>query len=293
MGNRYRHTLLTIVAVISSLGLAPGTGQGAISVSQSIDRTEMAFEDTADFQVVVSWSGPAHAYRFEKAFRVQSDRLKVARFSSSVRSTGTGPDELTTKIFEYRLAPILSGVATIEPLVIEYVAWPDSLVGELVTDPVTVAIAEPVPAELREEGGISGGWIALIAVLVIGAGVGLYAVFKPKVAGEVVKSPALSFLEELEQVRKDSGMDLKKFQTGLYRCLEGYIRVRYGIDLSGCPASAAATELEKVEPSGSVRDTLSDWLTRAEREKFSPLAAAPGEVPRLEAEVRSFFEKLK
>lgn len=267
--------------------------QASISVSQSIDHTEMAYEDTAAFRVVVTWDGPAHAYRFEKAFRVQSDKLKVARYTSSVRSSGTGPSEVTTKVFEYQLAPFLSGVASVQPMVIEYVTWPDSTVGQLVTDAVTLTVAEPVPADERGNGGFSGGLIAIIVVLAVGLGVGGYSLFKPKPKREVIKNPAESFLDQLTSVRKDSGMDLKQFQTGLYRILEDYIHSRHGIDITGKPASVVADELEKVEPDHTARTTIAGWMARAEREKFSPVEIAPGEVSRLESEVRAFFEKLK
>jgi hypothetical protein len=277
--------LLALVAV--------HTTQASISVSQSIDRTDMAFEDTANFRVTVSWTGPAHAYRFEKAFRLQSDRMKVARFSSSVRSSGAGPGETTTKIFDYQLTPALSGIATVQPMVIEYVTWPDSSVGQLLTDAVTVSVAEPKQAKVGKGEGMKGGLIALIAVIVLGLGVGLYLLLRPKAKKVVTKSPAEVFLEQLELTRKDAGMDLKKFQTGVSRCLMMYVQARYGIDLAGQSASQSAIELEKVESTQAVREALSGWLARAEREKFSPLASAPGEVPRLESEIRTFFEKLK
>jgi hypothetical protein len=292
MRNLLRYLQLSSLLCVVSLLITPA-GRASISVSQSVDRTDMAFEDTANFRVVVTWDGPVYAYRFDKAFRLQSDRMKIARFSSSVRSTGTGPSEVTTKVFDYQLAPSLSGIATVQPMVIEYVTWPDSTVGQLATDVVTIAVADPVPAATRDKGGFDGGWIALIVVGVLGLVFGLYAAFKPKAKKEIIKSPAEAFLEQLESVRKESGMDLKRFQTGVSRCLTSYIQTRYSVDLTGHAASQAAIELERVEPNQTVREALGGWLARAEREKFSPIAAAPGEVTRLESEIRSFFERLK
>jgi hypothetical protein len=72
-----------------------------------------------------------------------------------------------------------------------------------------------------------------------------------------------------------------------------YIQARYALDLTGQSAETTARELDAVEPVQTVRDALSGWLIRAEKEKFSPLAPAPGEVSRLEAEIRFFFDKLK
>jgi hypothetical protein len=292
MGKTLRQSTLFVLAVCL-WGLCPSTGHASISVAQSIDRTEMAFEDTAAFRITVTWDGPGYAYRFEKAFRVNSDKPKVARYSSSVRSTGSGPSEVTTKVFEYQMTPLLSGVATIDPLIIEYVSWPDSLTGQLVTDAVSLAVAEPIPTELREKGELSGGLIALIVVAVVGVGIGAFALFKPKPKADKVKSPAETFLEQLDAARKDAGTDLKRFQTGVHRGLITYIQHRYGRDLTGQSAHAISQELAAVESDQNMRETLAGWLARAEREKFSPLAPAPGEVSRLESEIRSFFEKLK
>ncbi len=277
----------TLILVLSPLGRA------AISVSQSVDRTDMAFADTANFRITVTWDGPAYAYRFDKAFRLQSDRLKVARFSSSVRSTGVGPSEITTKIFDYQLTPALSGAATVQPLIIDYTTYPDSTTGQLQTDAVTISVAEPKPSKSLDKGGFSGGLIALVVVFALGLAVGLYAIFKPKAKKEIIKSPVELMLENLDAARKDAGMDLKKFQSGVTQCLTGYILARYGTDLTGRSAAQAAMELERVEPNQATREALAGWLARAEREKFSPLASAPGEVSRLESEIRAFFEKLK
>ncbi len=285
--------LLTLLAVSALVLWCPAYALASISISQSIDRADMAFEDTAGFQIVVSWDGPAHAYLFDKPLRLTSDRLKVARFSSTVRTAGGRADEVTTKIFDYKLAPVLSGLGTIESLVIEYVTWPDSLTGQLVTDPVTVAIAEPLPPEKMRENGISAGWLAVIVVGLVGAGVGLFAALKRKTPGPIVRTPAEAFLEQLEAVKQNSGADLKKFQTGLYRSLLSYIGARYDLDLTGRPADHVVTRLQKAEIDPAVCEKLAGWLVRAEKEKFSPLAAPPGEVMRLESEVRDFFEKMK
>jgi hypothetical protein len=268
------------------------SAQASISVSQSIDRTDMAFDDTAGFQIVITWDGPAHAYRFDKPFRVQSDRLKVARFSSTVKTAGEGPDEVTTKVFSYRLAPVLSGLATVDPLEIEYLSWPDSLSGRLVTDPVTLSIAEPLPPEARENGRLSVGWYALIGVVLIGGAVGAFAALKKKPTPEKVRTPTEAFLEALAAIKTDAGNDLKKFQTGLYRELVIYIESKYNLTLAGKSVDGVVAEVEQIDTGRSDKDKLSEWLSRADREKFSPVAAAPGEVMRLESEIREFFEKL-
>jgi len=293
MGSNLIKRSRAFVTIWLSMLVLPLCGQASISVSQSIDRTDMAFEDTAGFRIVITWHGPAHAYRFEKPFRLQTDRLKVVRFSSTIRSTGSGPDEITTKTFDYKLAPSLSGIGTIEPLDIEYLSWPDSLTGTLVTDPIAISIGEPLPPELEEEGGISGGWIAVIVVCVLGAAVGIFSLAGRRAPQKTTRTPVAAFLDDLEEVKKESGRDLKKFQTGLYKNLVRYIERRYHLSSVGESAEALTVELNKVERDQAICQALSGWLVRAEKEKYAPLELAPGEVTRLETEVRQFFEKLK
>jgi hypothetical protein len=51
-------------------------------------------------------------------------------------------------------------------------------------------------------------------------------------------------------------------------------------------------QLEKTSLTVSQRETICGWLKRAEREKYIPLQAGPGETIRLESEIRDFFAKL-
>ena len=281
---------LILFIIIGGTALA---GDGSIAISQELDRTDMAFDDTATFSIIVSWHGPAYAYRFERPIRLQSDHLKVARFSSTIRTEGAGPDETTTKVFSYRLAPVLSGPATVEAATVDYLSWPDSTAGQLTSDAFIINVADPLPTKPRGGFKLSGGWIALICVALLGAGVGAYAAFKPKPKVEKKKTPRETALEELARARQVAGSDLKSFQTGLYRLLSDYISATYRIAANGRPAAEVVSELERTETDPHVRQSLADWLLRAEREKFTPLASAPGEVMRLESEVRAFFEALK
>ncbi len=280
------------VAVLTAiLGLAPCVGW-AISVSQSIDRTEMRFEDTAAYQVVISWDGPPTRYRFEKALRLQTDKLKVASFSSTVNSSGSGAQEVSTKVVDYRLVPTGSGVGSIEPLAVEYAEWPDTTIGVLMTDAIEVSIARPVPAKAKGESGIpTWGWVIIIVVLLAAAAAVLILGLRGRKKAAPVRTPAEAFLDDLTALKSESGSDLKQFQTGLYKILVVFVSVRYQIDVNGRTTEAILTDLEKADLGREGKDMLSDWLKRAEREKFAPVNAAPGETIRLESEIRSFVEK--
>jgi len=256
----------------------------------------MAFEDTAHFRVALTWPGPPHRYRFDRPLRLEADNLAVARFSSSVSSRGAGVDEVTTKVFLYDLAPTLSGAGTIRSLEVEYLLWPDSTTGTLVTDPVSIQIANPRPKSA------SGGWGImpyLAGGLVLSGGtvvVFLIVALRRRRRGRTemkLRSPRECFLEDLAGVRAEAGQDLKKFQTGLYRILAGYLGARYGVDTNNLSAEAVAAQLRRSGVAQPETDRILGWLIRAEREKFAPVAAPPGEVVRLEAEIRQFFESIQ
>lgn len=281
---------LGLAVLAAFIGLVPGVGK-AISVSQSIDRIDMRFEDTAAYEVVISWDGPPTRYRFEKALRLEADKLKVASFSSTVNSSGSGPDEISTKVVTYHLAPTGSGVGSIEPLAIEYTEWPDTTVGVLLTDAITISIAKPIPVVVKSDGGISL-WVWIIAfVLLLAVAGGFFVWWRGRAEAPPVRTPAQAFLDDLAVLKSESGSDLKQFQTGLYKILVVFISVLYRIDVNGRSSEAILTDLEKADLSREGKDVLSDWLRRAEREKFAPVDAPPGETIRLESEIRSFVEK--
>lgn len=253
----------------------------------------MAFEDTASFQVIVTWAGPPHAYRFDRPFRLNVNQLKVERFSTRVSSSGSGPEERTTKTIDYKLTPVLAGPATIEPLIVHYLQWPDSVSGQLITDPVEILVAKPRPNIAVEEEGLSGGMMALIAVALLGAALGLFIIVRRKQPTEINQTPAETFLADLQTAKDQAGQDIKRFQTELFKGLVKYLESVYELSGSGKPADVIVTELERVETNRAKASSLAGWLMRAEKEKYSPMATAPGDVTRLEAEIRQFFENMK
>jgi hypothetical protein len=284
--NRFGVAALTVI-----LGLVPCVGK-AISVSNSIDRTDMRFEDTAAYQIVISWDGPPTRYRFEKALRLQTDKLKVATFSSTVNSSGSGPDEVSTKVVNYRLAPTGSGVGSIEPLVVEYTEWPDTTIGVLMTDAIAVSIARPVPVTAESNNGPPWWvWGIVFGLLLLAVAAVVIVWFRGRKKAPPAITPAQAFLDDLAALKIDSGSDLKRFQTGLYKILVVFISVLYRIDVNSRPTEAILADLEKANLSRQGKDMLSDWLRRAEREKYSPVDAAPGGTIRLESEIRSFVQK--
>ena len=269
-------------------------GASDISVSQALDKSQLAFEDSATFEIILEWPGPQYAYRFDRPLDPTFERLKVTGFSSSIKSTGTGADEVTRKSFRYTLVPTLSGTGRIEPAVISFLSYPDSIPGELMTEPMTVTIAEPIP--VPPEAGLPVLWIVVILLVVAGGGLAVF-LFVRKTrrvdVGEKVLSPEEIVLEQLETLKTEAGPDFKKFQSGLYRILSGYFQGRFDIDTEPLEDEVLAERIAKLALPDAYKGKLAQWTINARQDKFRPVEAAPGEALRLESEVRETFEKMK
>jgi hypothetical protein len=282
-----------ILVSILCLWVSPAFGQG-ISVSQSVDRTEVAFEDSVLLEYVVTWSGPQSAYLFERPLNPEVEGLKVGRFSSTISTFGTGDAETTTKRLKFTLIPILSGPATIRPAAIEYLKWPDSLPGLLMTEAMSVTVAAPKPREAVSSDSFLSipMLIGITVVAIVGIVVTILLLRRNRAPAEIVKSPKEVMLERLSELKISAGSDLKKFQTGLHKYLNEYLAAAYHVDVANIAIDEVASHLERTDMPAESRVKIMAWLERAEREKFSPVAAAPGETVRLESEVRAFFEKI-
>jgi len=279
--------LLTfIVAVCTGWAWA-----GEIAISQSLDRFRIPFEDSIHFDVVLQWQGPQSSYLFTSPLGTTFDRLKVRGFTSSISSTGSGDDEVTTKSFRYTLIPTSAGAATIDPITVSYISWPDSVPGQLVTEAMTVQIAEPLPPV---EGGGATVWVMVVLLVVVGGLAALILVKRsaarePK---EIEKTPVQQFLDRLTALKQEAGGDLKKFQVGLYESMAAFLKARYDIESDRLGDNELVSALEVTDLNDDQREQIGRWLVQARRDKFRPVVGAPGETIRLETEIRKFFEKL-
>ncbi|MEW6050572.1 MAG: BatD family protein [Candidatus Zixiibacteriota bacterium] len=283
------------LVLLVAAGVYRAAQAGDISLSQSLDRSEIPYEEKAVLEIVVSWHGNQAAYRFDRPLQPKLDKLRVREFSSTISSEGSGTDEVTTKRFRYALVPTSSGTGRIEPMVINYASWPDSLPGELVTEAMTLSIAPArkvaKPASLTENLRILLA-VAAGIVVVGGVGLGLFIRARNKRPKPVVQTPAELFLERLEQLRTESSGDLKKFQTGLYKQLLWYLSAQFGLQFSNEPVEEIVKRCESVGMPTAQKAAIGNWLLQADRVKFSPVEPAPGETVRLESEIRRFFETI-
>ena len=263
------------------LMLSVSATAGSISISQAVDKSTVAYEDSVQFEIRLQWQGPQSAYLFDKPLSPTILGLKVRGFSSSIASAGTGPEEITTKTYRYTLIPGSPGVGRIQPVSIEY----------LITEEMTVNVAEPLPVP------VSGGfpiWLVIVIVVVVAAGAGAFIWHRSRnrEVVEPVKSPKETLLEDLASLKQDAGTDLKNFQTGLCRILPAYLQAVYRFDPNDLEREALT---ERLIAGGLVPDKaekVAGWLSRARIDKFRPVSASPGETIRLESEIRNMFESM-
>lgn len=278
---------LAIAALVLSAGSAH-----AIELSQSLQPTSIQFEERAQFEIVISWPGPQSRYFFPKPLRPQFEKLTAGELSSAISSIGSGANEITTKRYRYTLIPSLSGLGRIEAIAIEYISWPDSVPGQLLTEPMTISIANPKPAPPADSDDGLGFWLILIgSVLVVSGGVLYYLlVIRGKASSTVQVSPEQAFVVSLNLLQKECSDDLKQFQTGLYKLLVEYLNLRFQITSESRLVRDLSEQLKATNLPADQREMISAWLVRAEKEKFTPVTASPGATMRLAAEIRQFFE---
>ncbi len=273
--------------------LCGSVSAAGISISQSLDKSSVAFEDSATFEIRLRWDGPQSAYRFEKPLDPYFDRLKVTGFSSSIGSEGVGDEEFTTKTYSYTLVPMSAGLGKIAPVTVPYIAMPDSVPGELITEAMTIRIAEPVP--IAESTGLAATWLLILITMIIVAGIVAAIVYvsrRRQDTAPIRKSPQEIVLDGLSELKDSASTDMKKFQTGLYAILSGYLAAQYNIQAEALADEDLQQELDKVDLNPQFRQKIGQWIIEARKDKFRPVSSSPGDTIRLESEVRAVFEKI-
>ncbi len=285
-----------IFAIAASLlSVANGFGQ-AMSLSQTLDKASMAFEDSAKLEITLTWPGSQLAYYFDKPVQPQLDRLKIQGYATSISSAATAQGEVTTKRFQFTLVPTSAGQGRIDPFTISYVHIPDSLPGGLTTSALTIQISDPIPRKQPanvENWRLKWSYILAICVTLLGVLALIIVKSRNKRPYQPVKSPVDAFLDRLGQAKTEANGDLRRFQAGLYKILLVFLGEQYGLNIAGLSTAEVIEQMESTNLSAGLKEKISGWLMRAEREKFAPLPPTPGETIRLEQEIREQFELLK
>ena len=279
-----------LVAMIFATLIASGVS-AEVEVSQSLSKSEVAFEDSVQFQIVVEWQGSQYDYLFNKPLSPYIDRLKIGKFSSSVSSLKRDGLEYTQKKYNYTLLPTSAGSGLIDSISIAYLKRGDTIPSYVMTEPMDILIATPIPKVKKDNSAVSTYVYGSIILLVIGL---FLIILKKKNSGpqEIVLSPKEEFLEMLTNVKNASGSDFKKFQTELFRIIVMYIGNEYKIDEANIKTDGLIDELAKAGMSMKNAEQITAWLKQAEIDKYAPAQTSPGAVVRLESEVRAFFENI-
>jgi len=277
--------LLFVVLLVPAATFSEG-----ISIAQSVNKTQTAFEDSVLFEIALTWEGKPMAYRFPKPLTPYFEKFKMRGFTSSINSFINDGIEYTKKTYQFTLKPISSGQANITPVTVSYVSMPDSIEGELISESFYVTIANPIPKKEIDE--MPYYWYALTFLVLIGAGVAywFFKIYDKKTDENLNRSSEQNILEDLDRIYKESGNDIKSFQTGFYRLMGSYLLKKYKIEIRGLNNEELFEQLSISDLTSAQAEKIHNWLTQAERDKYSPISSKPGEVVRLVTEIKRFFE---
>lgn len=279
---------IALILILASTGLI--ADPAGLSLTTSLSADSIAYEDSVTLRIDISWPGPPSAYVFDRPVQPHLTGLRVGPQTSSITSTGSGPEEITTKTIDFTLLPTTSGIARIDPITISYLRPPDSIPDQMTTDPLTVRIGDPAPPPA---GGETWGWYWMLAIVLIVVVVGWrLRRQRRKVPPDILSTPEQRFLEELTAVRQETGDDFKKFQTGLYHILREYLRKRCECDPDSIESEELTMKLSESGLSTGMAERIVQWYEEAARDKYRPVDAGPGEVTRRESAIRHVFEQI-
>jgi len=282
------YLLIYIILLFPALNLNAGEN---ISLSATLDRSDISFEETVELKLEIKWQGDITSYAFELIPLPELENLKVMGTSSAISSGEEDGTEITTRTFRYSLKPTGSGTGTIEPIVLQCVAMPDSIPGQLSTQLMKVNIAKPIP--IKKDSGAPIYLYLMAAFLMIAAVV--IVVLKKKKGPDVepIKSPEENFSDKLALIKANNQSDRKTFFTKLHSALAEYIKLKYSIETSGQTAEVVSGQVEKLEISLNEKEKISVWLIRAEKEKYAPFGGEPGDIIRLISEIENYMSDTK
>ncbi|UCD17932.1 MAG: hypothetical protein JSV44_03230 [Candidatus Zixiibacteriota bacterium] len=270
---------------------APVFGE-QISLSANLDKTEIRFEETVSLTLEVRWVGDITSYRFEVFPLPETENLKVLGTTSAISSAQEQGREITVRTFQYEFQPTASGTGVVMPILLSYVAMPDTMPGQLSTQQFTVAIAEPIP-EPQMRGLRWYHYLALALIVIVIVVAGVYIRKRARERIEPVKTPEDELLSALAPIKDESHLDRKLFYTRLYKLLLDYAERKHHIPTGGKMLQDIFNAMEAAEVPVDEKGKLSGWLSLADREKFSPGGGEPGDTIRLITEIENHMHDIK
>jgi hypothetical protein len=80
--------------------------------------------------------------------------------------------------------------------------------------------------------------------------------------------------------------------SGLFGIILDFLNSEYKLSIKDFDESSFFDKLKATKLTNEQLKQLSLWLDKAQKAKYSPILSAPGDLIRLETEVRDFFEKM-
>jgi hypothetical protein len=289
MARLRRFTAATLLFI--ALLAATGSNAGEIGISSEISSASIAFEEKDTLTVNLVWEGEPFQYQIDDFPMPSLEKLEILGSSSSVSTTidSTVPSgEITTRTLRYILQPTDFGTGIINPLNLTAKNRISSESHELITGRLTVEIAKPVPRVETDSGGSLMYPVAVVIILVIGGTVIFVFIKKRRHSNEGIPAD-LSYIEALNEIKKETVSDRKLFYSRLYRLLLSYIEKEQGLEVSGKTGEEVVRIVGELEDDAE-KAGLIQWLNQAQKVKYRPEAPSSGDVENSFNAVYRFFE---
>ena len=219
---------------------------------------------------------------------LKTDRFRIGKVSSKVSPGTRDGKTIATRLFRYTLIPTGSGEGVIHPTDLSYIIVPDSIPGALQTPRLTVRIAQPISVDAESPTNI---WIWIMGAILALGGVGAILWFRLREQTDpdenLGKSERMQAL--LGDLKAQVSRNRSDFYTRLYDLIWEAINSRFQLSATRGDTDACVRAIYESNLSDSQKTRLSEWITRAAQEKFSPAQGTPGETLRLYNEVEVFF----
>jgi len=250
----------------------------------------MAFEGRDTLIISISWPGEVFQYSFGELPIPKLEKLEISGTSSSVsQRTDSLLGNMTVRTFKYYLAATDYGTGVIQPLDITATDRVTQEARQLTTGRLTVEIAKPKPPEEKSTG--STGLI-IIVIVIVGLIVAVIIIMKrsAKKSSDDDTEGVSSYVESLDEIKKDTVGDGKRFYSRIYRLVTVYLEKEKGLAVAGKTGDEIlrmASELEnEIE-----RNRITGWLQKALEIKYRPEAPTPADIEDTYNSLKTYFAK--
>lgn len=262
-----------------------------------VSQPEVPLGQEFDFTVEVEWDVSAGEYDFVWPEPPACDKLETVGNSSSSQRRVVGGRTLACKRFVYRLKPIVTGKAVIEPVKVEYQHKPT---GTTRTERTRFIELEIIPAR---KGGWDLTWLTGVLVLLGVAGAAVVFFVFVKAWPRTIPSPsapvrepepeetALARVREYEKMRMEG--DVKEYCIAVSRLLKQFIEDKYKIAVKNLLTGEVLDRLRRAQVPDQVCVRMKSIFELSDAVKYSTGQPDAGEAERLKTMLVDLMQGLK